>query len=113
MGFKDQVARDIQNVFLDSEFGEPVLFGSIGMDSIELLAVVDRDMNELTAYETAEGTYASKLTLYMRQADLGYVPVENQLVYFALAGEDTYPYIVRRVAAEMGILTVEIEANRS
>ncbi|KEQ22310.1 hypothetical protein [Paenibacillus tyrfis] len=114
MNFKDIVANDNMSVFINpDEFGEPILFGASGFETQELMAVVDRDTTEGPLYQHADGTFASKITLFIREADLGYRPVENQLIKFAPAGEEVYPYIVSRVTSDVGILEIAIEASET
>ena len=114
MTFKDQVAADNLTVFINpDEFGEMIEFSVPGFPPQELMAVVDWDENAAPLYTYAEGTYSSRVTLFMRESDLGYRPEENQEVFFAISGHERYPYIIARVYANMGILEVRIEGNRT
>jgi|HigsolmetaAR204D_1030405.scaffolds.fasta_scaffold00398_19 hypothetical protein len=112
MNFRDYVARDNLTTFINvDEFGEPVFIRSTGFEPQQIDVVIDRDQREGSLYPDADGSYASKITLYMRLDDLGYVPVENQVLEIGKTAVDLNPYIVRRVSSEMGILAVEIEAS--
>ena len=110
--FKDQVAKDIQGVFINPlEFAEQHQIGVVGLfDPIPVDAVVDQDVIEerkgRTSTEYAEGVYSSQIMVFVKAADLPNQPVRGQL--FRLDGER---YLVDNVASNMGVLEITIEAN--
>lgn len=106
MNFKELVQHDNTNVFINfDEFGELK-----DIDGEDVLIVVDGDLiNErpqAPSYE--DGTYQNKLTFFVREEELGYVPEQYQNMKI-----ENYPYIVANVAKNMGILEVTIEANQT
>lgn len=108
-GFKDQISADIEVFINFDEFGEMKV-----IDDLEVLVVVDgdvfsgrdllRSIGQQSMY--AEGVFAADITFFVRESDLGYRPVEGQLMKF-----DGRPYIVSRVSAQMGILEIGLGGN--
>jgi len=117
MNFKDIVAKDNVAVFINpDEFGEPKV-----INGAEYQVVIDHDLiNErLRLYTSggnntaAEGVFLSTVIFFIRESDLGYVPVEGETMRFGNPGERGYPYLVTKVSSAMGILEITIEANQS
>ncbi|MFU1797373.1 hypothetical protein ACM1RC_26140 [Paenibacillus azoreducens] len=109
MNFKEMVANDNLTVFINpEEFGEPK-----NIDGETLMVVVDYDLINERPHLYAEGTYLSKVTFFVHEADLGYVPAEGQEMRFGDVGKRGYPYLVTNVASNMGILEITIEANET
>ncbi|RXZ84588.1 hypothetical protein EBB07_00800 [Paenibacillaceae bacterium] len=115
--FKQQVEQDNLAVFINfDEFGEEK-----SIRGRKVLVVIDNDLiNERQRLSTSgttntnpEGVYLSTVTFFVRQRDLGYVPVEGEQMLFGDLGERGYPYIVDKVAVNMGVIEVTIEGNQS
>ena len=107
MGFKDMVAEDIKNIFLNlEEFGELHM-----IDGYEMLAIIDE--NELTERDNkvktmAEGLHRKQLLIYVAGEDFGKEPLIGRLL--ELDGEY---YTVTDVSNESGIYAISMEANES
>lgn len=99
--FKDAVQADIRATFLNLEE-----FGDIhAVNGVPLPCVLDTDV--LTeGHPALEGVFLNVLTLYVKTSDLPRRPVEGELLYL-----DGKMHIVRRVAEEMGVLVITMEAN--
>lgn len=108
MNLKEAIQKDNQAVFLNpDEFGELK-----NIDGVELMVVIDNDIiNERSRFYLANeslGVFRSTITFFIRKDDLGYTPVENQLMDF-----DDKPYILSNVFENLGIFEITIEANES
>ena len=100
--FKDIVAKDIRSVFIqDEEFAE-----DHDIDNVTLSVVVDYDVINDQPIVHSEGTYLQRFTFFVCESELGYVPVEQQLMTF-----DGRQCIVVRVSSDMGLLGVTLEGN--
>lgn len=104
--FKDQVAADIKQVFINSlEFAATHNINGQNVD-----AVIDRDVikerQPPTASEYAEGVYKEEMLVYVAAGDLRRTPIKGEL--FRLDGSR---YVVSEVAENIGVLEITIEAN--
>ncbi len=107
-GFKDMVAADIDNVFLNTdEFAEEHnLNGTICKcilqdESVMEALSIDEQMNQ-----NYQGLYGSRLIVNCKAADLPMVPVTDQT--FRVEGK---LYLVESCANDMGMLTIQLVAN--
>jgi len=107
--FKDQVASDIQNVFLNSdEFATPHL-----IDGREIMVIVDENPNDprslnmghQSALEYGGSTSIRTLVIYVDPLELGYEPRVDTHLNF-----DGKVYNVRHVATEDGLYRITLEA---
>lgn len=105
--FKDAVAADIKATFINElEFadehtvnGEPVI------------CVVDSnitDERQVSSSEFAPGVYMDQVVLYVKQSDLPQKPVRGELLKL-----DNERYFVKKVADNVGVLEITLEANES
>ena len=110
MSFKDFAAADIRGTFINlEEFGE-----KHNIDGDDLTVVVDNDIiNDRPRLfapgsedQMVEGVFRNKITFFVAAAELGYRPVENELMRF-----DGKPCIVRSVNDSAGVYEVTLEAN--
>jgi len=117
MAFKEQVAQDVESVFINiDEFGVPMYIDGEVYD-----VVVDSDLsNERERLYTVGragtnpiGVYQSTIIIFIREKDLGYVPEEGRHVYFGDSEENSYPYVVSKVSSAAGILEITIEGNKA
>ncbi|WP_020621129.1 hypothetical protein [Paenibacillus daejeonensis] len=104
MNFKLQTQLDNLTTFLNpNEFGE-----LHDIDGVPTMVVIDQDLINKRSQVMAEGTYINRLVLFVRMADLGYIPVEGQMMRV-----DDSPYLVVQVGHDMGILSVTLEGNQT
>lgn len=104
MNFKAQVQLDNLTTFLNpNEFGE-----EHDIDGVMITVVMDQELINKRSQVMAEGTYISRLVLFVRLVDLGYMPVEGQMMRV-----DNSPYLVVQVGHDMGILSVTLEGNQT
>lgn len=103
--FKEQVAADIDSVFLNmDEFGEPH-----DIDGEAIMIVFDQDVvHERGGSDHEDGTFENRLIFFVNADELGYMPEENQLMQF-----DGRPFIVAECDEEMGVYRITIEGNQS
>lgn len=100
--FKDDVAQDIRRVFIHGDEFADVH----DIDGTAYEVVVDYEVLDEQPLSHSEGTYQRKFTFFISEDELGYVPVENQMMIF-----DGSRRLVARVASDMGMLAVTLEAN--
>jgi hypothetical protein len=110
MNFKDQIAHDIKNTFINPrEFGELA-----DIDGEEKIIVFDNDVvnDRPRLFSTsnrdsyAQGVYQSLITFFIDKDELGYTPVEQQQMKF---NGDTC--IVTTVSENMGVFEITLESN--
>jgi len=100
--FKDRVAADM-SVFLNlDEFAE---YHDIDGETVKI--VLDSDLINRRPHLYAEGTYQNRVIFFARESDLGYRPVEGQVM--SLDGQQ---YLVVQVGEDMGLLSVTLEGNQ-
>lgn len=107
MNFKQLIADDIHDVFLDaSEFAT-----EHDINGQQILCVIDEDISKQRGSRQAEdydGIYARQLTLFIAESDLGYRPEREQKI--SVDGEW---YMVIDCAVSSGMLEIELGANRA
>lgn len=108
MSFKDEARKDIQRVFVNPlEFAEPH-----DIDGTTVLCVVDDDVIDerqgIGRTQWMDGVYIDMRLIYIEKDLLPRKPVRGQLM--RLDGER---FIVQKVAENMGVLEITIEANES
>lgn len=102
MSFKDRVSDDL-SVFLNlDEFAE---HHDIDGESVPI--VLDSDLINRRPHLYAEGTYQNRVVFFVRETDLGYRPVEGQVMSL-----DGQPYLIVQVGEDMGLLSVTLEGNQ-
>lgn len=117
--FRDRVSADLSAFLNPDEFAEPKQIKFPGFPPITVLAVPDDDANERYPNQAREyrhfddGAYQNRVTLFVSETDLGFVPEEDALLEYGEVGEAGYPYRVAKVRREMGLLKIQIEANRT
>jgi len=108
MSFKEQVAADIRNVFLNpAEFGE-----MHDLDGVECVCVVSGDatntrQTEAKTLRLMNGIYGDFLTVCVAKDDLGHTPLQGK--NFRVDG---HLYKVDACTEDMGMLTIELGAYR-
>lgn len=101
MSLKQMMLEDIETVFLDpDEFA--ALHTIDGEENI--LCVIDDDKSSKT---NTDGVYVIRRRLFIKQSDLGYRPIPEQMMN--IDGENFY---VVDVIGD-GLIEVVLEANRS
>lgn len=111
MTFKEQIALDNQNVFLNfDEFAEQHLINGEQMlclvDGNELVDREKRYQYKRSLY--ADGVYIKELLIFVRAEDFGALPAMGRLVYF-----DNKGYRVTDAIDEDGIYSLCLEANKT
>lgn len=107
--FKEMLDRDIKNVFLNAdEFGEEhVIDGETVVCVFDNYMTDNRDQGTLPdRVDFADGIYRSRLQLYVKESDLGYIPRSRDPIDI-----DGKVYIVASVARDIGMLTITLEVN--
>ena len=107
-GFKDMVAADIDNVFLNTgEFAEEHnLNGTVCNCILQDESVMEGLSINQQMSQSYPGLYGSRLLANCKTADLPEVPVTDQP--FRVDGR---LYIVESCANDMGMLTIQLIAN--
>ncbi len=107
-GFKDMVAADRDNVFLnlDEYAEEHNLNGSVCTCILQDESVVEEVLTNDTYAQSYNGLYGSRLLVNVKTEDLPEVPVEGQSFYV-----DNKLYMVESSANDMGMLTIQLVAN--
>ncbi len=109
MSFRDMVAADVENVFLNpEEFGETHdLNGVTCTCVIANDATYDREARLKDGKRTPDGLHGDYLTVCVRKSDLQRVPKQGD--NFKV---DKKRYTVDSCADDMGILTITLGAYR-
>lgn len=111
MTFKEQIALDNQNIFMNTdEFGElhsvngkkiPVL--------VDTLEQIDREKRyKFRHSQYADGVYLKEMLIYVKESDFGKLPKVGSLVEF-----DRKSYKVSDAIDEDGIFSISLEANKT
>jgi hypothetical protein len=110
MTFKDVIADDNKNIFLNmDEFAE-----THSIDGKEMPCIIDN--NEMLEREKryrnsktfAEGIYVKSLLIYVNAVDFGAMPAVGRALTF-----DQKRYIVTDAVNEDGIYSISLEANKT
>lgn len=100
-GFKDFVAQDIDDVFLNQlEFAD-----CHDIDGVRMFCVIDNDVTQ-GADTQLEGVYLNAIRIHVRAGVLPKRPIENEPMTV-----DDRLYFVRSVSDEMGCWVIVAEAN--
>lgn len=107
-GFKNMVARDIEDVFLNiDEFAaEHNLNGTTCKCILQDVSVAEALSIDEQMSQSYPGLYGSRLLVNCKKADLPEVPVTDQ--QFRVDGK---LHIVESCADDMGMLTIQLIAN--
>lgn len=105
--FKDQLAQDIDNVFLNNEEFSDVHI----VDGKEMKVIIDtNELIERQSSATAgDGIYADHILIYVSVADYGTKPKQGKLLI--LDNKKTYRIV--KCIDEGGIYSLELEANKN
>ena len=108
MNFKDLVASDNSNVFLNmAEFAETHdLNGTECTCILQDESVVEEVLTADRFSQSYGGLYGSRILVNVKTEDLPEVPVEGQTFYV-----DDKLYMVESSANDMGMLTIQLVAN--
>lgn len=111
MTFKEQIALDNKNVFMNfDEFAEKHLINGKEMlclvDGNEMIDREKRYQYQRSLY--ADGVYLKELLIYVRAEDFGPLPAIGRVVYF-----DKKSYIISDAINEDGIYSLCLEANKT
>jgi hypothetical protein len=103
MNFKEQIKKDVKNVFLNfSEFAE-----THNLNGKNVLCIIDTDdTKEQIRSLQVDGVFINVLKIFVDSKDISPRPVEGQL--FKVDGS---LHLVKSVSDESGILKIEVEAN--
>lgn len=105
--FKDIVAEDIKNVFINPlEFADSHVVNGVAMN-----IVVDDMENierEKKMKSTMDGLYARQVFIYVAAEDFGDLPAQNRVVVL-----DGKSYRVIDATEESGVYGITLEANKS
>ncbi|KYD24610.1 hypothetical protein [Parageobacillus toebii] len=109
MNFKDQLAKDLKNVFFNQdEFAE-----YIDIDGQQVLAIIgsdqfhERPRHPEELYNITHGIYQSSITILVKSDDFE-KPAVGQQIY--INGED---YLVVSVSEESGVLKINAMTNEA
>ncbi len=109
MGFREELVRDLDRVFLaPGEFGEEVEFDGRRIRAVVESVPADALGRGERKGDPLRGVFDVSVLLYCRKEDFPRMPVTGERVN--LNGD---VFVVRRVADEMGMLVVALEANES
>lgn len=111
MTFKEQIAKDNQNVFLNlDEFGELHLVnGKKMLVLVDTLEQIDREKRYQFKHSLyADGVYLKELLIYVKDSDFGKLPKIGSKVEF-----DRSTYTVSDAIDEDGIYSISLEANKT
>lgn len=110
MTFKEQIAKDIHDTFMNiDEFGE-----MHKVNGTDMLVIVDN--NELVDREKrykfnhskyGDGVYLKELLIYVKLSDIGALPAVGRSIMF-----DKKNYTVSDAINEDGICSISLEANK-
>ena len=111
MTFKEQIAKDINNVFAnEDEFWSPHK-----IDGKEMLVQIDNNemINREKRYQyrrsfNADGLYLKELLIYVKAEEFGPLPAVKRVLNF-----DGKNYIISDAINEDGIYSISLEANKS
>jgi hypothetical protein len=104
MGFKEQVAGDINTVFLNpSEFADTHI---VKINGVEVRAVVDDDV--LSDDSSIQGIYTGLKRVFIN-AD----SIPGRITAKARMEINGLPYIVQNCGEEMGVYVLTVSANRT
>lgn len=111
MTFKEQIAKDNRNIFLNlDEFGElHIVNGKRMAVLIDNYEQIDREKRyQLKHSPYADGVFVKELLIYVRESDFGNMPRIGSMVKF-----DGKSYTVSDVINEDGIFSISLEANKT
>jgi hypothetical protein len=110
MSFKDAVAADVKNVFINGlEFAdEHDVDGNLIQVVIDDDVLDERSGRDGGGLPYADGVFRSMKRLYIAEVDLPRRPVKGELM--SLDGED---YLIEKCVSNMGVLEIDIEANET
>ncbi|KGE20644.1 hypothetical protein [Paenibacillus wynnii] len=102
MNLRDQIRLDTQNTFLNlNEFADVHI-----IDGQSVKAVLDQATDDQHPLAYAEGISLVKAVLYVDSAELGYIPKQDQRMTI-----DGKGYFAVRVATDLGMMVISLEAN--
>lgn len=111
MTFKDQIAKDNQNVFANKEefWEDHIVNGKKMLCQVDNNELIDREKRyQYRRSLYAEGVYLKELLIYVKEEDFGPLPRIGSSVMF-----DKKSYIVSDAINECGIYSLCLEANKT
>ena len=111
MTFKEQIAKDNQNIFLNlDEFGEIHLVNDKKMPVlIDSYEQIDREKRYQFRHSLyADGVYLKEILIYVKASDFGGLPKVKSIVKL-----DGRSYTVSDAINEDGIYSISLEANKT
>lgn len=105
--FKDFLEADLPTFFNIDEFAT-----YRNIDGSDILVVIDDDLSQgrsrqpIDQYNAAAGVYIKRITLFVRESDLGYRPVIDQTMIV-----DSEYFRVANCSDQMGVLEITLEGN--
>lgn len=111
MTFKEQIAKDNQNIFLNlDEFGELHIVNGKKMPVlIDSYEQIDREKRYQFRHSLyADGVFLKELLIYVKDSDFGNLPRVGSAVKF-----DGKLYTVSDAIDEDGIFSISLEANKT
>ena len=111
MTFKEQIAKDNQNIFLNlDEFGEIHLVNDKKMPVlIDSYEQIDREKRYQFRHSLyADGVYLKEILIYVKASDFGGLPKVKIIVKL-----DGRSYTVSDAINEDGIYSISLEANKT
>lgn len=111
MTFKEQIALDNRNVFMNfDEFAEEHVVNGVPMlcivDNNEMIDREKRYQYKRSLY--ADGVYIKAILIYVKAEDFGALPATGRSVTF-----DKKSYIISDAIDEDGIYSLYLEANKT
>ncbi|MHB0998209.1 MAG: head-tail joining protein [Armatimonadota bacterium] len=108
MDFKDQIAADIDAVFLNlEEFGDPhtVVMGGA---SATVTAVLDTDEANQPGVSSGDGVYYKSKRFHVKESALPKAPIRGKVI--SIDGDD---YLIQDISREIGMLMLTLEVYDS
>lgn len=109
MTFKDQIAKDINNVFINlNEFSDYHTINGTSMPcQIDTNELVDREKRYKFNHSLyGDGVYLKETLIYVKASDFGKLPAIGRSLVL-----DGKTYIVSDAIDENGIYSISLEAN--
>lgn len=105
--FKEQIAKDVKNTFLNTdEFSDVHQVNGVEMPvQVDNIEQIER---EKRANQNADGIFTQQKLIYVRSADFGPLPKQGSLLKL-----DKRNYRVMDAIDEDGVYSITIEANRA
>jgi len=100
MTLKEQMAADIDDVFLNTDD----MAETHSIDGVDIVCILE---NDKSSKNSLDGVYVIRRQLFVKESDLGYKPEPEQKMKI----DDTYFYVVDCI--DDGLLEVTLEQRQS